>query len=622
MIKQRELVKDAVAQIKLRVYYTETSRRDTHIGFVKCVYVSPTRPCHNGEEVNSLWSNVFQHTFWEEIKGVIGWVSQIKSAVLLKGLKSKHRIHDQLDFILLFLFLWRQLARVILMGSLKGDSGHANGENLTEALLPTRDAQQQHQTDDEEQRFGDKLWLETRKLWLIVGPSIFSRLASFTMNVVTQAFAGHLGDVELAAISIANNVLVGFNFGLLLGMASALETLCGQAFGAKRYHLLGIYMQRSWIVLFMCCFLLLPFYVFATPLLKFLGQPDDVAEWSGVVAVWLIPLHFSFAFQFPMQRFLQCQLKTAVIAWVSLLGLVVNVVTSWLFIYVWDFGLYGAAISLDISWWVLVFGMYAYIAYGGCPLTWNGFSLEAFSGLWEFLTLSSASGLRELVLQDIATYDWPVGECHYRCRCLVCMYDHQRVGNDDSPGFLRGYWHDYVNYRVRVANELGAGNGKAAKFATQVSVAQSTIIGLIFCVLIMIFHEHIAYIFTTSTSVLQAVDNMSLLLAITILLNSVQPVLSGVAVGSGWQAYVAYINIGCYYLIGFPLGIIMGWVFKSGVIGIWGGMIFGGTAIQTLILIIVTIRCDWEKEEEKACFRKIVHVIENYFHYLMFKSIK
>ncbi|KAL3024004.1 hypothetical protein AAZX31_04G095600 [Glycine max] len=523
-----------------------------------------------------------------------------RSAVLLKGLKSKHRIHDQLDFILLFLFLWRQLARVILMGSLKGDSGHANGENLTEALLPTRDAQQQHQTDDEEQRFGDKLWLETRKLWLIVGPSIFSRLASFTMNVVTQAFAGHLGDVELAAISIANNVLVGFNFGLLLGMASALETLCGQAFGAKRYHLLGIYMQRSWIVLFMCCFLLLPFYVFATPLLKFLGQPDDVAEWSGVVAVWLIPLHFSFAFQFPMQRFLQCQLKTAVIAWVSLLGLVVNVVTSWLFIYVWDFGLYGAAISLDISWWVLVFGMYAYIAYGGCPLTWNGFSLEAFSGLWEFLTLSSASGVM-LCLEN-----W-----YYKILLLMTgQLENATIAVDAlSVCMTINGWEMmiplafFAGTGVRVANELGAGNGKAAKFATQVSVAQSTIIGLIFCVLIMIFNEHIAYIFTTSTSVLQAVDNMSLLLAITILLNSVQPVLSGVAVGSGWQAYVAYINIGCYYLIGLPLGIIMGWVFKSGVIGIWGGMIFGGTAIQTLILIIVTIRCDWEKEEEKACFR-------------------
>jgi hypothetical protein len=36
-------------------------------------------------------------------------------------------------------------------------------------------------------------------------------------------------------------------------------------------------------------------------------------------------------------------------------------------------------------------------------------------------------------------------------------------------------------------------------------------------------------------------------------------------VGSGWQSYVAYINLGCYYLIGVPLGFFMGWVFHQGV---------------------------------------------------------
>ena len=53
----------------------------------------------------------------------------------------------------------------------------------------------------------------------------------------------------------------------------------------------------------------------------------------------------------------------------------------------------GAAIALDISWWLLVFGMYAYMVCGGCTLTWNGFSMEAFCGLWEFLKLSAASGV-------------------------------------------------------------------------------------------------------------------------------------------------------------------------------------------------------------------------------------
>ncbi|XP_042963259.1 protein DETOXIFICATION 27-like [Carya illinoinensis] len=177
-------------------------------------------------------------------------------------------------------------------------------------------------------------------------------------------------------------------------MGSALETLCGQAFGAKRYHMLGIYTQRSWIVLFLCCFPLLPVYIFTTPILKLLGQSDDVAQSTGVVACWLIPMHFSFAFVFPLQRFLQCQRKNIVTAWVSLAALLVNVLTSWLLIYVFDFGLVGAALSLDIAWWILVFGLYGYtVLCGGCPLTWSGFSMEAFSGLWEFLKLSAASGV-------------------------------------------------------------------------------------------------------------------------------------------------------------------------------------------------------------------------------------
>jgi MATE family multidrug resistance protein len=156
---------------------------------------------------------------------------------------------------------------------------------------------------------------------------------------------------------------------------------------------------------------------------------------------------------------------------------------------------------------------------------------------------------------------------------------------------------------VRVANELGAGNGKGARFATIVSVTQSLIIGLFFWVLIMLLHNQIAWIFSSSVAVLDAVNKLSLLLAFTVLLNSVQPVLSGVAVGSGWQSYVAYINLGCYYCIGVPLGFLMGWGFKLGVMGIWGGMIFGGTAVQTMILSFITMRCDWEKEAQKASAR-------------------
>lgn len=81
--------------------------------------------------------------------------------------------------------------------------------------------------------------------------------------------------------------------------------------------------------------------------------------------------------------------------------------------------------------------------------------------------------------------------------------------------------------RVRVANELGAGNGKGARFATIVAVTTSAVIGLFFWLLIMLFHNELALIFTNSEPVLDAVSKLSLLLAFTILLNSIQPVLSG-----------------------------------------------------------------------------------------------
>ena len=176
-------------------------------------------------------------------------------------------------------------------------------------------------------------------------------------------------------------------------MASALETLCGQAYGARQYHMLGIYLQRSWIVLFSCSILLLPLFLFATPILKLMGQTDAVAEQSGVVAMWLIPMHLSFPFQFTLQRFLQSQVKTWVLAYISGGALALHVFVSWFFVYQLRVGIVGAALTLDFSWWVTVLGLFVYVVCGGCADSWTGFSGQAFVGLWEFFKLSVASGV-------------------------------------------------------------------------------------------------------------------------------------------------------------------------------------------------------------------------------------
>lgn len=68
-----------------------------------------------------------------------------------------------------------------------------------------------------------------------------------------------------------------------LGMGSALETLCGQAFGAKQLNMLGVYLQRSWVILFTTALLLSPLYIFAAPLLRLIGETPAISEAAGTI---------------------------------------------------------------------------------------------------------------------------------------------------------------------------------------------------------------------------------------------------------------------------------------------------------------------------------------------------
>ncbi|XP_052201650.1 protein DETOXIFICATION 27-like isoform X2 [Diospyros lotus] len=483
------------------------------------------------------------------------------------------------------------------------------------------------------------IWSESKKIWHIAGPSIFTRLAMFSITTITQAFAGHLSDLHLAALSIVTTVIIGVTFGFMLGMASALETLCGQAYGAKRHHLLGIYLQRSWIVLFLASISLLPLFLFAGPILKLAGQPTAVADLSGIVAMWLIPMHMSFAFQFSLVRFLQCQLKMAVIAWVSGGALALHVFVSWFFVYRLRVGIVGTALTLDFSWWVSVLGLFGYVVLGGCPHSWTGFSEQAFVRLWEFFKLSVASGVmlslenfyyRVLIIVSgimtraevaisalsicISIFAW---ESMIPLGFLAATGDFVSQIHQKLLGNLRlhlaqihvkktSYIHHLI--RVRVANELGAGNAEGAKFASIVSTFTSLLVGIFFWVLIIACPDNLAMIFTSNTSVIRMVNELALLLAFTILLNCIQPVLSGVAIGSGWQAQVAIINIGSYYIVGVPLGIILGWLLNFGFKGLWVGMI-SGTVVQTLILICITTRRNWEEQVSG-----VHHFIPFYLH--------
>ncbi|WOL11205.1 hypothetical protein Cni_G19967 [Canna indica] len=83
----------------------------------------------------------------------------------------------------------------------------------------------------------------------------------------------------------------------------------------------------------------------------------------------------------------------SVIAYVSVVALVIHALVTWVCVSKLQFELIGTMLTLDFSWWVSVLSLFGYVTCGGCPDTWKGFSMEAFIGLWEFLRLFAASGV-------------------------------------------------------------------------------------------------------------------------------------------------------------------------------------------------------------------------------------
>ncbi|KAL3841102.1 hypothetical protein ACJIZ3_025693 [Penstemon smallii] len=423
------------------------------------------------------------------------------------------------------------------------DDQEMEGGDIHEKLL--RRQGNDKEEEEEEISLKNKIWRENKRMWIVAGPAIFTRFSTFGVTVISQAFVGHVGGAtELAAYALVITLLTRFANGLLLGAASGLETLCGQAYGANQQHMLGVYLQRSWIVLIVLTTLLLPIYIFAAPILIALGQDEVIAQEAGVIALWFIPIIYSFFLSFSCQMFLQAQSKNMIITYLAAFTLGIHVFLSWLLTVKYKFGVPGVMVSTVLAYWIPNIGQLIFIVSGGCPETWNGFSTLAFKDLWPVIKLSLSSG------------------------AMLCLE----------------LWYNAILI-------LLTGNLKNAQNIVLISFG----IGFVLFIFFLFFRERLAYIFTESQSVATEVAHLSPLLAFSILMNSIQPVLSGVAIGAGWQSVVVYVNLGSYYLVGIPFGIVLGYVIKLQVEGVWIGMLIG-TFIQTIVLIIIASRTDWDKQ--------------------------
>ncbi|KAK6128485.1 hypothetical protein DH2020_037769 [Rehmannia glutinosa] len=398
---------------------------------------------------------------------------------------------------------------------------------------------------------------ELYKVSCIAMPMVVVSLSQYLLRAVSMMMLGHLGDLALSSASIATSFSNVTGFSLLTGMASALETLCGQAYGAERYQKVGTFTYGSIIWLCLACLPVSLLWIFTGKLLILIGQDPVISAEAGKFSIWLIPSLFPYAILQSLVRYLQIQSLIFPMLVSTLASLFIHLPLSWAFIFKLKLGNAGAALSICVSYWLNVIFLGLYVAYSSnCkrPVLPSRRILE----WWTFETVILLGGL--LPNPELET--------------------------------------SVLSICTRVSNELGAGKPKAAQLVLSAVMALSIVEFVTASAVIFFCRYILGYLFSNEKSVVNYVKEMTPFLCFSIVMDSLQAVLSGIARGSGWQHIGAYVNLGAYYLVGIPLSLLLGFVLHLKGEGLWSGLVAGAT-VQSLPLGIITFRTDWEKQKER-----------------------
>lgn len=176
-----------------------------------------------------------------------------------------------------------------------------------------------------------------------------------------------------------------------VGLAGALETLCGQAYGAGQYQKFGLYIYSAIISLILVCFPVSLLWIFVEKLLILIGQDPLISHEAGKYSILLIPALFAFAILQSFIRYFQSQglIFPMLVSSCAALGL--HIPVCWVLVYKFELGSTGAAMSICLSYWLSVLFLGLYMKYSSnCEKTRVAFSIQ-LSSVREFICFAVPS---------------------------------------------------------------------------------------------------------------------------------------------------------------------------------------------------------------------------------------
>ncbi|XP_004513681.1 protein DETOXIFICATION 49-like [Cicer arietinum] len=442
-----------------------------------------------------------------------------------------------------------------------------------------------------------KTFKEMSSISNIALPMILTCLLLYCRSMISMLFLGHLDELALAGGSLA----VGFanitGYSILSGLAVGMEPICGQAYGAKKFTLLGLCLQKTILLLLLVSMPISILWLYMKKILLFFNQDQEIAEMAQIYILYSIPDLIAQSILHPLRIYLRTQSITLPLTLCATFSIFLHIPINYFLVFYLNLGVKGVALSGVWTNFNLVGSLIIYIIYSKThEKTWGGFSFECFSKWAPLLNLAIPSCV------SICLEWW-----WYEFMTLFCGYLNNPKSTVASMGILIQITslmyilpHSLSNsVSTRVGNMIGAQKPSKAKLSAIVGLFFSFLCGLLALSFTFLVRNIWATMFTNDKDIIFLTSMVLPIIGLCEVGNCPQTTGCGVLRGTARPKVGANINLGCFYLVGMPVSVWLAFYGGYDFQGLWFGLLAAqGSCAVTMFIVVY--KTDWNFEALKA----------------------
>ncbi|CAE7030809.1 hypothetical protein CFE70_004287 [Pyrenophora teres f. teres 0-1] len=422
-------------------------------------------------------------------------------------------------------------------------------------------------------------------------PLMGTYLLQYSFSLVTIFVVGHIGTDELGAVSLATMTANITGLAIYEGLATSLDTLCAQAYGSGKKTMVGLHLQR--MVLFMLA-VTIPIgaiWLCSGWILAALVPEKELAHLAGYYLSLLLAGAPGYAIFEAGKRFTQAQGLFNASLFVLLIATPVNIALNYVFVFVLNWDLTGAALATVISnnLLPLLLWIYVYFINPASLECWGGFTKAAFTN-WGPMARLAVPGIvmveTEWLAFDILTFSTSyLSTTHLAAQSIVMTLAVSIYHIPFSVG---------VAVSTRLGNLIGSGSLTAARTATKTYITTFLAIGLFDFVFLTLFRNILPRAFTSDPQVVDIVATVLPLLAAFQFADSTTALVNALLRGLGKQSIGGWCNLGVYYGVAVPLALALCFWRDWKLVGLWAGCAVGSACITVTEGVYIWFY-DWDK---------------------------